>query len=83
MVSKSIRLAVLIVFALSLLSLAQVTSDLGVANSTENPLQVAILHWYNANRTTQFPVGSEPFGVAFDGANIWVVNAGSNTVSKM
>ena len=32
MVSKSIRLAVLIVFALSLLSLAQVTSDLGVAN---------------------------------------------------
>ena len=27
--------------------------------------------------------GVWPQGVAFDGANIWVVNAGSNTVSKM
>jgi hypothetical protein len=27
-----------------------------------------------------FPTGSYPDGVAFDGANIWVVNAGSGTV---
>jgi DNA-binding beta-propeller fold protein YncE len=29
-----------------------------------------------------FPVESGPDGIAFDGANIWVANAGSNTVSK-
>ena len=29
-----------------------------------------------------FPVGTNPLGVAFDGANIWVANQGSNTVSK-
>jgi len=81
--SKSIRLAVLIVFAQSLLCVAQVSSNVGVVNSTENPLQVAILHWYKANRSTQFPVGSEPFGVAFDGANIWVANEGGNSVTKL
>ena len=30
-----------------------------------------------------FAVGSQPSGLAFDGANIWVANAGSNTVSKL
>jgi DNA-binding beta-propeller fold protein YncE len=29
-----------------------------------------------------FPVGAVPTGVAFDGANIWVANYGSDTVSK-
>jgi len=29
-----------------------------------------------------FADGSTPYGVAFDGANIWVVNFSSNTVSK-
>jgi len=29
-----------------------------------------------------FPVAQGPWGVAFDGANIWVANWGSNTVSK-
>ena len=42
----------------------------GVTDSTQNPNQIAILHWYNANRTTSFPVpGSD---VAFDGENIWI-----------
>jgi DNA-binding beta-propeller fold protein YncE len=27
-------------------------------------------------------VGSQPYGVAFDGANIWVTNYNSSTVSK-
>ena len=49
-----------------------------------NPLQVAILRWYQANVTgLQFPVGSGPSGVAFDGANIWVSNRFDNTVSKL
>ena len=38
-----------------------------------NPLKVALLKWYNANRVpTGFPVGAGPLGVVFDGANIWV-----------
>jgi DNA-binding beta-propeller fold protein YncE len=30
-----------------------------------------------------FKVGSEPAGVAFDGASIWVTNFGGTTVSKL
>ena len=30
----------------------------GVTSSVQNPLQIAILHWYNANLTAQFPPGS-------------------------
>jgi DNA-binding beta-propeller fold protein YncE len=31
-----------------------------------------------------YSVGSNPqYGVVFDGANIWVTNASSNTVSKI
>ena len=33
---------------------------IGVTSSTQNPLQIALLHWYNANLTTTFGVGSEP-----------------------
>jgi DNA-binding beta-propeller fold protein YncE len=28
-------------------------------------------------------VGHEPFGMAFDGNNVWVTNSGSNTVQKI
>jgi len=49
-----------------------------------NPLKVALLKWYNANKVpTEFPVGKEPEGVAFDGANIWTANFGDGTVSKV
>src|SRR5580704_1805042 len=49
-----------------------------------NPLKVALLKWYNANTVpTEFPVGKEPEGVAFDGANIWTANFGDGTVSKL
>jgi DNA-binding beta-propeller fold protein YncE len=30
-----------------------------------------------------YPVGLQPWGVAFDGANIWVANMGAGTVSKL
>ena len=56
---------------------------IGVTSPTGNPLQIALLHWYNANLTTTFGVGANPRGVAFDGANIWVVNNGSNDVTKL
>src|SRR2546422_11304122 len=30
-----------------------------------------------------FAVGTDPIGVAFDGANIWVANEGSTNVTKL
>jgi len=59
------------------------TSLSGVTSSTKNPNQIAILHWYNANQTASIAVGNEPNGVAFDGTNIWVANAGGNNVTKL
>jgi hypothetical protein len=59
-------------------------AQIGVVNSTKNPAQIAILHWYEANVSTSFQVGTVPnqFGrapqsVAFDGASIWVNLGGS------
>jgi sugar lactone lactonase YvrE len=49
-----------------------------------NPLKVALLKWYPANVVpTTFNVGSQPYGLAFDGANLWVANSGDNTVTKL
>ena len=48
-----------------------------------NSLKVALLQWGEAIQGGDFPVGSSPFGVAFDGAHIWVANFGSNNVSKV
>jgi hypothetical protein len=67
---------------LASLAPASALAQSGVANSTKNPQQIAILHWYPANLTTSFPVGSAS-GVAFDGANIWVTNANNSTVTKL
>jgi DNA-binding beta-propeller fold protein YncE len=53
------------------------------APPAQNPLRIALLRWYNANQTTSFAVGSQPYGVAFDGANIWTANFGDGTVSKV
>jgi hypothetical protein len=48
-----------------------------------NPNQVAILRWYAANQTADFNVGTEPFGLAFDGANMWVTNELGGSVMKL
>ncbi|MCZ6753411.1 MAG: PEGA domain-containing protein [Acidobacteria bacterium] len=48
-----------------------------------NPLQVAILRWYDAISGLQFTVEGFPMGVAFDGANIWVSNQGNHNVMKL
>ena len=54
------------------------------AGNDLNPLQVAQLRWYDANKAgNKFAVGSFPTGICFDGANIWVTNAGSDTVTKL
>jgi outer membrane lipoprotein-sorting protein len=54
----------------------------GPAGLAINPLRVALLKWAPYSGVT-FPVESGPFGVAFDGANIWVANSGSNSVTKL
>jgi hypothetical protein len=48
-----------------------------------NPLKIALLKWYQANVATRFPVGRQPYGLAFDGANIWAGNALDDTVTKL
>jgi len=48
-----------------------------------NPLKIALLKWYQANRVTKFKVGSQPYGVCFEGANIWTANFGETTVTKL
>src|ERR1700674_1644244 len=67
-----IHVATLPALALQRMTLA------GAVNSTKNPLQIASLHWYDANLTRAFAAGSGPYGLAIDGANIWVTNATSN-----
>ena len=49
-----------------------------------NPRQVALLRWYEANNTGKtFAAGPNPRYIAFDGANIWVTNGGTNRVTKL
>ncbi len=55
----------------------------GVTSSQQNPLQIATLHWYNANLTASFTMGTAPYGIAFDGTNLWICNNGSNNVVKV
>lgn len=61
----------------------QSTAAAGSAVGGANPMQAALLRWYGANQVTTFTVGTHPAGVAFDGANIWVANQNSNTVTKL
>ena len=44
------------------------------------PGHVALLQWWSS---VAYSVGNSPQGVAFDGANIWVTNAGTNNVTKL
>jgi hypothetical protein len=48
-----------------------------------NANQLALLRWYSANVSASFQVGGHPIGMAFDGANLWVVNTGFYFVSKL
>jgi hypothetical protein len=47
-----------------------------------NPNQVALLQWYLASTTSSFPTQTAPWGIVYDGANIWVLNSLSNSLSK-
>jgi hypothetical protein len=48
-----------------------------------NTQAIALLKWYPVRSGVQFAVGNYPICLAFDGANIWVTNAGDNTVTKL
>ena len=48
-----------------------------------NPMQIALLRWYEANQAgIAYAVGSHPYGICFDGTNIWVATYGNN-VTKL
>jgi hypothetical protein len=65
--------------------LTQPLADARYARISPTTQQIALLKWYNAVSTTQsnFAVGSTPLAVAFDGANMWVVNLLGNSVSVL
>jgi hypothetical protein len=48
-----------------------------------NPNQVAILRSYPANQAADFAGFGAPWGLAFDGASIWVASGGGNEVTKV
>lgn len=67
-----------ILFCVSLMAFSPAAQS-QVVSSTQNSRQIALLHWYEANQTTSFPVGDGVYqydpgtgGLAFDGANIWL-----------
>ncbi|HHT9123327.1 MAG TPA: YncE family protein, partial [Candidatus Wunengus sp. YC63] len=45
----------------------------------------ALKRWYESTHhsSSTFMVGFYPYGVAFDGANIWVTNSGSESITKL
>jgi hypothetical protein len=54
------------VIAATLLSTLQLS-----AQNSANPIQVALLRWYQVNTAVQLDTCTGPNGTAFDGANIW------------
>jgi len=65
-----------------------VQTSAAMGTNSRNPMQIALLRWYEDNETEatswpSFNVGNNPISVAFDGANIWVTNYFSNTVTKL
>src|SRR6202521_2989446 len=48
-----------------------------------NPLKIAELKWYLSNTSTEILAGNQPYGLCFDGANIWSANYGDDTITKI
>ena len=48
-------------------------------NGSDN---VVVLRKKNGSILRTYGAGKDPFGIAFDGVNIWVANSGDNTVSS-
>lgn len=58
-------------------------TNIGALQTAKNPaaMQAALMQWYPQT----FSAGSAPYGIAFDGANIWVTSysSSSDTVTKL
>ena len=66
------------------LFLCSVSPLLGATDPAAQQLLVtAKLQASNGNTLGTFKVGGSPFGVTFDGKNVWVSNGASNTVTKL
>ena len=59
------------------------TGPQGPAGLGYNPIKIAMLQWYDVGQPFTVPVGSGAKGIAFDGANVWVTNFISATVTKL
>jgi len=46
------------------------------ASPAANPLKVALLKWYSTNQIARYVICQSPFGLAFDGASMWVACPG-------
>ena len=56
------------------------TGEQGVNRISDK--QIAMLAWYDdPGRAAEIPVGENPYGIAFDGTNIYVTNFDGDTVS--
>lgn len=56
----------------------------GPAGGGVNSLRAALLRWYDAGQVGgEIAVGPAPVSVAFDGVQMWVVNNGGSTVTKL
>jgi DNA-binding beta-propeller fold protein YncE len=82
---SSTSLSLAIFFAMVVTMVLSATSAFAQSpNPNFNPNQIAILRWYQANTSTLFsPTGLGGAGpIVFDGQNIWVAGATSNTLSE-
>jgi hypothetical protein len=52
------------------------------AQNANNPIQVALLRWYQANTVAQLSACGHPNGVAFDGAHIWAACPLDDTIQE-
>ena len=79
------RHVVTVTFLCALLAIASCIAQAqgGVVTSTQNSMQLALLHWEKGNQAAHLTTGSYPIALAFDGGSLWVANAGSNTVTRM
>jgi streptogramin lyase len=66
----------------ALLAVAFLLSLQLAAQNAANPIQLALLRWYQANTAAQISTCSTPNGMAFDGSHIWVACAGANEIQE-
>jgi DNA-binding beta-propeller fold protein YncE len=86
--NRSWPLAYILNFAVVFLSYGAVAQTEALSrpiqSSVFNRLNVSAMEGYEANaKPAEFSVGSQPYGIAFDGQNLWTANFAEGTVSKL